>query len=153
MTPPPSPRPWAAVLTRLRARWPRLTELALFCTVGATGVVVDYAVFVPLVHFTGLDPRLAAVCAFSVAVSWNYALNRRVTFARGREAPLPRSYLAFVAVCAVGVGVRVAVMHGLMKGPGWAAPPEVYLTNFVGILAATAVNFLGARHLAFRTTA
>ncbi|MDY0003381.1 MAG: GtrA family protein [Polyangia bacterium] len=139
-----------SVLGRLRARWPRLTELVLFCAVGASGVAVDYAVFVPLIHLAGLDPRLAAVFSFAVAVSWNYALNRRITFERGAEAPLPRSYLAFVAVCAVGVGVRVAVMHLLMVGPGWRHPPEIYLTSFVGIVAATAVNFLGARFIAFR---
>lgn len=148
MQPPREPN--SAPLQRLRRRWPRATELALFCAVGATGVLVDYAVFVPLLHFGNLDPRLAAVFAFGVAVSWNYALNRRITFARGREAPLPRSYLTFVGVCTLGVGVRVGVMHLLMVTVGWTTPPEVYLTSFVGIVAATAVNFIGARFLAFR---
>ncbi len=77
-----------ALLERLRARWPLLVELALFCTVGGTGVVVDFAVFYPLVEFGALDPRLAAIPAFLVAVSWNYLLNRRFTFAR---SPHPHS--------------------------------------------------------------
>ena len=137
-------------LTRLRARWPRFAELVLFCGVGASGVVVDYAVFVPLIHFAAMDPRLAAVCSFLVAVSWNYALNRRYTFQDASQTAMPRSYALFVAVCAVGIAARVGVMHLLMRYAGWDRPPAVYLTNFVGIVAATAINFLGAKLLAFR---
>ena len=122
----------------------------MFCAVGASGVVVDYAVFVPLIQFAGVDPRLAAVCAFLVAVSWNYLLNRRFTFTDARDTPVSRSYVTFVAVCAGGIALRVGVMHLLMVRLGWDRPPEVYATNFVGIVAATAVNFLGARFIAFR---
>jgi len=139
------------MLESLRDRAPRLTELSLFVLVGATGVAVDFAVFVPLVRYAAMDPRLAALASFSVAVSWNYLWNRRITFPGAQATPLSRSYVAFVAVCAVGAAVRLLVMHLLIVGAGWGRPPIVYLTNLAGIVAATSVNFLGARQIAFRT--
>lgn len=139
-----------ALLARARQRWPHATELFLFCLVGGTGVIVDFAVLYPLVTFAHLDARVAAVPAFLVAVSWNYLLNRRFTFARGREAALARSYTTFVAVCTAGVGIRIGVMHLLMAYAGWDHPPLLWLTSLVGIAAATLSNFLGSKLLAFR---
>lgn len=139
------------LIRRLRERYPRLLELALFCAVGGSGVLVDYAVLVPLVALGGVDARIAAVAAFTVAVSWNYALNRRFTFAGARQTEVSRSYASFVAVCAVGVAIRVGVMHAIMVTVGWGQPPHVYLTSFLGIVAATAWNFLGSKLLVFRS--
>ena len=130
-----------------------LTELVLFCLVGASGVVVDFCVFYPLVQGDLLDPRLAAIPAFAVAVSWNYALNRRYTFETACTVAVPRSYLTFVAVCAVGVGIRIGVMHLLMVTLGWSDKPMIWLTNLLGIGAATAANFLGSKLIAFRRPA
>ena len=139
------------LIHRLRERFPRLAELALFCAVGGSGVIVDYAVLVPLVALAGVDARLAAVAAFAVAVSWNYVLNRRFTFTRARPTAVSRSYAGFVGVCAVGVAIRVGVMHAIMVTVGWRDPPLVYLTSLVGIVAATTWNFLGSKLLVFRT--
>ncbi len=139
----------ASLLASARRRWPGLTELVLFCMVGGSGVIVDFAVFYPLVEWAHLDPRLAAVPAFLVAVSWNYLLNRRITFEGGREVAASRSYAAFVAVCAAGVGIRIGVMHLLMVYAGWDQKPLLWLTSLLGIGAATISNFLGSKYLAF----
>lgn len=144
------PRGLAAWIARSRRRWPGPTELALFCLVGGTGVAVDFAVFYPLVDLARIDPRLAAVPAFLVAVSWNYVLNRRLTFVGAREVAAPRSYVTFVIVCAVGVGIRIGVMHLLMVYAGWDEKPLIWLTSLLGIVAATLSNFLGSKYLAFR---
>lgn len=140
----------AGVIHRARRRWPGPTELAIFCLVGTTGVAVDFAVFYPLVDFAHMDPRLAAVPAFLVAVSWNYLLNRRITFESAREVAAARSYATFVIVCTVGVGIRIGVMHLLMVYAGWNEKPLIWLTSLLGIVAATLSNFLGSKYLAFR---
>ncbi len=136
----------------LRQRWPTLFQLAIFCGVGLTAMVVDYAAFVPLVHFEVLDARLAAVVGYLVSSAWSYWLNWRVTFER---APVPshlRACGAFLLTGAGGAALRVAVMHLLMVTVAWSAPPEVYLASFVGIVVSTVVNYTGARFWAFRVT-
>lgn len=150
MTTAPGDTGLARVIAGMRRRWPGTTELVLFCLVGGSGVVVDFAVLYPLVAFAHLDARLAAVPAYGVAVSWNYLLNRRITFANAREVAAARSYATFVAVCTAGVGIRIAVMHLLMVYAGWADKPLIWLASLTGIGAATLSNFFGSKYLAFR---
>jgi len=149
MAPPPvdTDIAWLGVVRR---RWPNLCQVALFCAVGATAMAVDYAAFVPLVHFGLLDPRLAAVVGYMVSSAWSYWLNWRVTFERAPVQSHLRACGAFLLVGAGGAAVRVAVMHLLMMTVAWSCPPEVYLASFVGIVVGTVVNFLGARFWAFR---
>ena len=47
-------------------------QLVRFCGVGATGYVVNLAVFAACVHGAGIDYRLAAGIAFLVAVTNNF---------------------------------------------------------------------------------
>lgn len=148
----PPADPHETRLGALRRRWPNVSQLALFCGVGTTAMAVDYAAFVPLVHYGLLDARLAAVVGYLASSAWSYWLNWRVTFER---VPVPshlRACGAFLVVGAGGAAVRVGVMHVLMVTVAWSHPPEVYLASFVGIVVSTAVNFLGARFWAFRAT-
>ena len=140
-------------LDRLRRRWPNVSQLALFCAVGVTAMAVDYAAFVPLVHFGVMDARLAVVVGYLASSAWSYWLNWRVTFERAPVQSHLRACGAFLLVGAGGAAVRVAVMHMLMITVAWTQPPEVYLSSFAGIVAGTAVNFLGARFWAFRVPA
>ena len=63
-------------------------QLVKFCVVGASGYVINLAVFSALVHGADVHYRWAAVCSFLVAVTNNYLLNRVWTFrgARGHFA-------------------------------------------------------------------
>ncbi len=139
-----------ARLDDLRRRRPSLVEFFLFAFVGGTGVVVDYAVLVPLTELAGWDPRAAAVVSFTVAVTWNYWLNRKITFVVGKQLQVMGSYLAFVLVCLAGLGVRIAVMHVCMRYLGMATGHWYLLASLLGIGAATVVNFLGSKFWAFR---
>ena len=72
---------------RKPANWLALVRFAL---VGASGYVVNLAVFALAVHALGFDYRVAAVLAFLVAVTNNFVWNRRWTFAaRDGHAGLP----------------------------------------------------------------
>jgi putative flippase GtrA len=137
-------------LERLRARYPTALEFVLFCFVGGTGVVVDYAVLVPLTELGGLDPRISAVGAFTAAVTWNYFLNRKLTFRVGGTVAIPKSYVAFVVVCLVGLAVRIAVMHVLMEWFFLGRGRLYLLASLAGIVAATVVNFMGSKFIVFK---
>ena len=55
-------------------------ELVKFCLVGASGYLVNLAVYVALLHGAGLHYLSAAACSFLVAVTNNYSWNRLWTF-------------------------------------------------------------------------
>lgn len=138
-------------VARLSRRFPTSWQFVLFCLVGGSGLVVDYAVLVPLTELAGWDPRAAAVVAFAVAVTWNYWLNRRFTFKAEDDVGVSRSYISFVAICVVGLGVRLAIMHALMEWAGMKTGRWYLLASFLGIVGATISNFLGSKYLAFRS--
>ena len=84
----------AGAALRRPANW---FQLAKFCAVGASGYVVNLAVFAMLIHWADVHYLVAAVCSFLVAVTNNYMWNRLWTFRHQRGhiahqgAPLPRS--------------------------------------------------------------
>jgi dolichol-phosphate mannosyltransferase len=138
-------------LGRLYAyQYPLFIEFSKFCLVGLTGLVVDTAVLVSLVDHASLDPRFAAVFAFTAAVSWNYLFNRIWAFRSGRLTPISSSYVFFVAICLGGLGVRIGVMHLLIAYAGMGVKPWYILASFIGIAAATVFNFMGSKYVVFR---
>jgi dolichol-phosphate mannosyltransferase len=130
-------------------KFPIIDQFIKFCTVGFLGLIVDTAVLVSIVELLLFDPRLAAIFAFLAAVIWNYTFNRVWTFEKGRYTKIVHSYISFVAVCLVGLGIRIGVMHLLIQYGGMGRKPWYILASFVGIFLATIFNFLGSKYIAF----
>jgi dolichol-phosphate mannosyltransferase len=144
-------RDTADLWRRCARRWPGIAEFVKFCFVGSLGVLADLATVVVLREVFGLDHRLCAVGGFQVAVTQNYLLNRRWTFRNARQAPWLRSYVAYVLGCGVGLLVRVGTVHGLTQYTLLGTGRWYILANFLGIVGGTAVNYTGAKVVAFRT--
>lgn len=132
-----------------RHRMPTVTEFLRFCVVGFSGLFVDMAVVIGVKTLFALDTRLCALFGFMAAMSTNYVLHRNWSFEGGRNAPVVRSYLIFAAVCCVGLAGRLGVMHLLIEYAGLDGGYRYILTNFIGILAGTLVNYTGSRFFAF----
>src|SRR5918911_5274404 len=84
---------------RARHNW---VQLAKFCAVGASGYVVNLAVYSALLRWSGLHYLAAAVCSFVVAVTNNYTLNRIWTF-RGQRGHFAYQGLRFSVVSVVAL--------------------------------------------------
>ena len=113
-----------------------------FCLVGLSGLVVDTAILVGLVEILSFDPRFAAVFSFSGAASWNYLLNRILTFKDGRYTKKIYSYVSFVIICLMGLGIRIGVMQLLLEYVGMGKGRLYILASILGIFSATIFNNL-----------
>jgi dolichol-phosphate mannosyltransferase len=132
-------------------RYPTLTEFVRFCAVGLTGMMVDLATVAALKETFALDTRLCAVGGFLVAVTSNYAINRRWTFAGAHQVSLARSYPIYLGANLAGFGVRFLTVHLLIVAFAALDHGHGYLlTNFVGIVLGTLFNYAGAKFVAFR---
>ena len=119
-------------------------QFARFALVGASGYVVNLAVFWLAVHPLGLDHRVGATLAFLVAVSNNFHWNRHWTFrARGGHAGFQAA--RFFAVSIGAFLFSLVVLELLVR----AGVPEL-AAQAVAILCATPVNFVGNRLWSFR---
>jgi putative flippase GtrA len=131
----------AGAALRRPANW---RQLAKFCTVGATGYVVNLAVFSTLVLGAGWHHQLAATASFLVAVTNNYTWNRLWTF-HGQRGHVAYQGLRFliVAVCALAANLVILetlVWIGLEKVPAQA----------IAIILVMPLNFVGNKLWSFR---
>jgi putative flippase GtrA len=122
-------------------------QLAKFCTVGATGFVVNLAVYTALLRWAGLHYLAAAFCSFLVAVSNNYWWNRHWTF-RGDRGHFAYQGMRFAVVSAVALGANLGVLHALVAPLGVGK----VLGQAIAIVAVTPLNFAGNKLWSFRSS-
>ena len=120
-------------------------QLVRFGVVGASGYVVNLAVFAFLVHGAGIDYKLAAVGAFVVALSNNFIWNRLWTF-RASEGHAGFQAARFCVVSLVAFAFNLVVLYALVEGAGASEVPAQALA----IAAATPLNFIGNKLWSFR---
>jgi dolichol-phosphate mannosyltransferase len=131
----------------LALRQPRnWIQLARFAMVGASGYAVNLAVFGALVHLAAVDYRLAATCAFVVAVANNFLFNRAWTFA-ARDGHAGFQAARFLCVSLAAFGVNLALLALLVDSAGL---PELE-AQALAIAAATPLSFLGNKLWTFRS--
>jgi dolichol-phosphate mannosyltransferase len=129
---------------RRRHNW---TELAKFCAVGASGYVVNLAVYSALVRGAGLPYLAAAVGSFAVAVVSNYVCNRLWTF-RHRRGGVGAQAARFLVVSLSALALNLVFLQALVAlGSG-----EI-LAQAVAVVLVTPISFLGNRLWSFRRSA
>jgi putative flippase GtrA len=119
-------------------------QLVRFSVVGASGYVINLAVYSTLVEVADVHYQPAAVLAFCVAVTNNFLLNRHWTFRAtdGRAAfQAPR----FLIVSLIALGFNLLVLELLV---GLIGVHEI-LGQATAILAATPLNFVGNKLWSF----
>jgi dolichol-phosphate mannosyltransferase len=119
-------------------------QLAKFCTVGATGYVINLAVYTALLKWAGLHYLGAAFVSFLVAVSSNYWWNRHWTF-RGERGHFAYQGMRFFVVSAVALGANLGVLRLLV-----ALGVGKVLAQAIAIVAVTPLNFVGNKLWSFR---
>jgi putative flippase GtrA len=89
-------------------------QLVKFVIVGATGYVVNLAVYIALLKGADLHYLPAAACSFVVAVSNNYLWNRRWTFQNTRGHVYYQG-MRFFLVSVIALGVNLALLRGIVE--------------------------------------
>jgi putative flippase GtrA len=87
-----------------------LKQFVKFCLVGAVSTAINVKLFSVLMA-QGLDVNLSHVCAFTIAVTNGFFLNRAWTFRNSRSRGMERQYAMFVAVNIVGLALSWMVMR------------------------------------------
>jgi dolichol-phosphate mannosyltransferase len=126
---------------RTPANWLQLMRFGL---VGASGYVVNLAVFALAVGPLGTGHRSAATLAFLVAVTNNFAWNRHWTFRAG-AGHAGFQAARFLVVSVVAFLLALAILELLVA----AGMPDL-AAQAVALACATPLNFLGNRLWSFR---
>jgi len=125
---------------RKRKNW---EQLAKFCAVGATGYLVNLAVYAFLLDVVGLHYLSAAVGSFLVAVANNYLWNRVWTF-RAQRGAVAYQGVRFFVVSTAALLANLAVLEILVSlGVG------EFVSQAIAIVLVTPVNFVGNKLWSF----
>jgi dolichol-phosphate mannosyltransferase len=125
-------------------------QLLQFVFVGSTGVLVNMISFaflrLALPPFTGQE-NTAWGMAIWIAMSWNFLLNRQVTFRDSRTRSMPVQYVLFCLSCLMGAMINWLTFV-LLRNLFELFDEHWYLAAIAGIVAGTAFNFaLSKRHV------
>jgi len=118
-------------------------QLAKFCVVGASGYVINLAVYTALLRGAGWHYAAAATVSFLVAVTNNYTWNRLWTF-RAQRGHVAYQGMRFLVVSTLALLANLAVLYLLVSvGLG-----EV-VAQAIAIVLVTPVNFVGNKLWSF----
>jgi dolichol-phosphate mannosyltransferase len=139
-----------------------ISRLLQFCFVGASGMVVDlslYALFQWLFSMTSLvrvttplGPLYLVVSgalSVGIALTWNFTLNRYLTFSYARGGAVVRQFLTYALSNALGIALSFSLRLLLPMHVPFFAQHKL-AAAVVGIVAATGISFTMARWLVFR---
>jgi dolichol-phosphate mannosyltransferase len=125
----------------------RLAHPAQFALVGLSGMGVDLLAFALLGLW--LPVGGARALAIWLAMTWNYALNRRVTFSACRRDFRWRDYALFCGSCLAGALASWSVCVALCAASAWFAR-YTPVAALVGVAAGFVLNYSASRRLVFR---
>ncbi len=120
-------------------------QLVRFAAVGASGYVVNLAVFASCVHVLAIDYRLSAAIAFVVSVANNFWWNRHWTFDARHHHAVDQA-VRFFTVSLLTFGFTYVVLVVLVSGTGM----EKVFAQAIAIAAGTPLSFIGQKLWSFR---
>jgi dolichol-phosphate mannosyltransferase len=123
--------------------WSQLTQ---FLIVGGLGTGVNLGGLTLLIA-AGIPTRIAIATAILLSMGFNFALNRRFSFADARRGSLFKQLARYAAATSVGGIINYATtLFALARLPG--IRPQV--GALIGIAMGTTFNFVASRYLVFR---
>jgi putative flippase GtrA len=120
-------------------------QLVRFSVVGASGYVINLAVYSTLAIGLDVQYLVAATLAFCVAVTNNFLWNRTWTF-KATDGRVTFQAPRFLAVSVIALGFNLLVLELLVGAVGL----HKVVGQAMAILAATPVNFIGNKLWSFR---
>ena len=137
----------SAALARTRGalgRRENWLQLVRFCLVGASGYVLNLAVYTLLLKVAGVHYLLAATGSFLVAVTSNYTWNRLWTF-RGQRGHVAYQGLRFLVVSTIALAANLVILALLVD----TAEVGKVLAQAIAIVLVTPWNFVGNKLWSF----
>jgi putative flippase GtrA len=122
---------------------PNWLQLVRYCSVGASGLVVNLVVF--SMANRGLPYQAAGVIGFVVSATSNFVLNRIWTFRAHHRAP-HHQYARFLTVSFAGLALNESILTALVELGG----VRKIVAQAIAIILATPITFLGNRLWSFR---
>ncbi len=122
-------------------------QFGTFAAVGVVNTAISFSTYAAGTRLGHLDPLVANIVAFAIAVTASFFLNRRFTF-RGHTGRLHHQYGKFFLVNLVGLGLSETIIAVVHKA--WGV--NDILAFGIAVVVVLFWNFGANRAWAFRPT-
>ena len=126
-------------------RWPKRAEVVQFISVGAGGFVIDVSMYL-LLQLAGLPHLAARAIAYWPAVTFNWWMNRVVTFGSRQKVPPLAQWGKYASLNIIGFLISWGTYAALTT---YVSIPHL-IALVVGVVGATIFNFIASDHLVYR---
>lgn len=114
-------------------------EFFQFAAIGSSGFIVDLAVYL-LLQMMGVSHTVARAISFWPAVSWNWALNRVITFSHREKTAKTTQWGAFASSSLIGFAVNYGTYYTLTTFVPFFEE-HMILALIVGVIMGMGFNF------------
>jgi dolichol-phosphate mannosyltransferase len=126
-----------------------LFEFVKFSLIGFLGMCVDLTFTYVAKDIWLLPFYIARAVGFVFALTSNFLLNRRFTFANAREGNLAKQYIRFFVICILGFFVNWLISVYLYYNLPFFYS-HYLIASFLGVLGGLTVNFTGSKFIVFK---
>ena len=130
-------------------KFPTVSEFVHFGAVGASGFIVDLAIYLALQGLFGIGHQLARALSFWGAASWNWAANRLFTFPHRKKMAKLLQWPAFILSSLLGFAVNFGAYFLLTKYVPYFTE-HLILAFLIGVILGMGFNFTASRIFVFR---
>ena len=123
------------------SRYGNLSRFVQFCFVGASGMCIDLSTYYALLQVGYIPYQVSSALAILVAMTWNFWLNRRLTFNYSRTENRFAQYVKFVSACSFGNTISWLISIGLPHFNIFFSQ-HLLMAKFFGIIVGTMSNFM-----------
>lgn len=114
-----------------------LLKLIKYCVVGASGMLIDFAITYLLKEKIKANKYIANSAGFIAAATSNFFLNKFWTF-QDKADNIPVEYLSFLGIGLLGLLINNLVIYLLTE----KYKNNFYLSKFIAIIVVTFWNFM-----------
>jgi len=119
-----------------------------FCFVGSTGMLIDLFIYSLLLSLT-LSLPISRAIGIAIAMTWNFWLNRRLTFSFSRDGNILFQFFKFIGSCLTGALVSWSIALYIPKTIDLFSGHFI-ISAILGIIAGTIVNFSLSKFWVFK---
>jgi len=123
-------------------------EFIKFSLIGGIGMFIDLSITYIAKDMWMLPFYIARVVGFIFALTNNFLLNRRFTFANAREGSIVKQYVSFFVISIIGFSVNWTISVCLYNNLPFFNS-HYLLASFLGIIGGLTINFLGNKFITF----
>lgn len=130
-------------------KFPTASEFIQFGLVGGTGFVLDSLIYFALQLLLGVEHTIARAISFWPAATWNWMLNRTVTFTHRKKTKKLKQWLSFLLTSLSGFVINFGSYKAMTTHITFFSE-HTFLALVIGVLLGMGFNFMMARIFVFK---